>query len=138
MSQQQIEKLAMKFTHDRRIARLVSAIAMQESGGDPNAFGDNGLAWGLFQFHRERWHEISTDGYRDCKVEFQVAVMINMIQSRYLGPKVLAERMSIGSLSSEDLCIIAGQIHNRGHFVCMRHTDYTRSLYQWFLKGSCK
>ena len=37
--------------------RLLTAIAIVESGGDTQAVGDSGAAVGLFQFHRAAWFD---------------------------------------------------------------------------------
>lgn len=36
----------------------LAALALQESGGNPNAVGDGGRAVGLMQFHRPAWSDV--------------------------------------------------------------------------------
>ena len=36
---------------------LLLVFALVESSNNPQAIGDNGLAWGKFQFHKARWVE---------------------------------------------------------------------------------
>ena len=44
--------------HDIPPSVLV-AFAMVESTGRPTILGDHGKAWGLFQFHVDRWNEVA-------------------------------------------------------------------------------
>jgi len=42
-------------TGDPMLERTARAIAMVESGGDPQAVGDDGAAIGMYQIHRDYW-----------------------------------------------------------------------------------
>lgn len=57
-------------------AKCLVAMAMQESGLNPNAWGDHGAAHGLFQFHRGTWGDhADKDWTRDMPLpSFRVAI----------------------------------------------------------------
>lgn len=50
------------------MVRLLAAIKQVESGGNPNAVGDQGKALGAFQIWKSYWQDSKVNGcYEDCK-----------------------------------------------------------------------
>lgn len=70
-------------------SKLLHAIMMVESGGDPNAVGDNGKAIGPYQIHRVYWMDAvefdpSIGGkYSDCKNKAYAEKIVRAYWKRY-------------------------------------------------------
>lgn len=62
--------------------QLLYAFAKVESSFNFGAIGDRGKAYGAFQFHRDRWKEVSNKKYRSCTNKEQLDAMITAI-ARY-------------------------------------------------------
>ena len=114
-------------------ARVLDAFAMQESSRAARGIhvpGDDGKAWGVWQFHRARWQEcggaLSSWGKAGAKTQARVMLAAYRKYTR-------ASRW--GSLSVEQRVIVAGRYHNRGH--CKKserdkHYRYTRSVWKHY------
>lgn len=72
-----------------------AAIAMHESGENPFAIGDDGLAWGLFQMHPDFWRDHSPviDATRRGDIFLQFCAL-RSFWSRYSARSV-EERLAI-------------------------------------------
>ena len=70
-------------------SKLLHAIMMVESGGDPNVVGDNGKAIGPYQIHRVYWLDAvefdkSIGGkYADCKNKAYAEKVVRAYWKRY-------------------------------------------------------
>jgi hypothetical protein len=76
-----------------------SAATMRESKGDPNAIGDKGSSFGLFQLHNTRWDDLkhwAAANKKDWKdPDSQVAFALQELQNKY--PALSKQLMSANS-----------------------------------------
>lgn len=104
------------------------AVALVESGGDPNAVGDGGLAVGLHQFHAPAWK----DCYPDID-DFGYNARYNPLSSfraaiRYAGIGV-ARRSQVRTPNDMDLIRRrASNFHNSGNPKLLRKTTYSNRV----------
>lgn len=120
-------------------AQFLDAFAMQESSRAAKGIhvpGDDGRAWGIWQFHKARWEECGGDpdewGTADAKGQTRVMLAAFRKYTR-------ASRW--GRLTDEQRIIVAGRYHNRGHCKTSekdKHYRYTRSVWKHYQqeKGS--
>lgn len=113
-------------------ANLLIAIACQESGRrlHPPGSNDNGLAQGLFQFHKARWYEFSKADWRTSSAEEQVTAMVKVIKHvrKQRSPK-----------TAQELIIAVSRFHNIGSCKAAdmrRPTDYSRSVGSFYEKAT--
>ena len=90
--------------------KLILAIIMIESGGDPSAVGDNGKAYGVLQIHEAYCIDAGQYAKKDWKHEdafdSQIAIeMFRAYMARYATPERLGR-----DVTAEDIA----RIHNGG------------------------
>lgn len=90
--------------------KLILAIIMIESGGDPKAVGDNGLAFGILQIHQAYCIDASQYANKPWKHEdaFDHLTAIEMFKA-YMGRYATPERLG-RDVTAEDIA----RIHNGG------------------------
>ena len=97
------------------LAALLAAFGLVESSGNYNAIGDNGKAWGAYQFHEARWHELSTAPYRhamkseqDDAMRVEIARGLRIAAQRGIDPvSAVASLHHAGHVTIEDKAYIA-------------------------------
>ena len=97
------------------LAALLAAFALVESSGNYNAIGDNCKAWGAYQFHEARWHEVSTAPYRhatkaeqDDAMRVEIARGLRIATQRGIDPvSAVASLHHAGHVTLEDKAYIA-------------------------------
>ena len=111
--------LAQQPHHPAVTPQVVAAFAYVESSGRVHVKGDGGSAWGLFQFHRDRWWEIGgTDAeYGSASAERQVALMIRAL-NRYA---YAGDRRGIDPIRAMATAHNSGNVRNV-------ETSYTRKI----------
>lgn len=62
---EQLRQLARSTGWPNDVADVAAAIAMAESGGDPEAHGDRtlGHSWGLWQIHQRTWAKVHPEWF---------------------------------------------------------------------------
>lgn len=114
-------------------ARILDAFAMQEStraAKGIHVLGDNGNAWGIWQFHKARWKEHGGDPglWGKANAKHQTKIMLNAFRA-------YTRKSRWGSLTVEQKIIVAGRYHNRGHCKLSqknKHYWYTRSVWRHY------
>ncbi len=114
-------------------ARILDAFAMQESSRAAKGIhvpGDNGAAFGIWQFHRARWQECGggPDLWGDASAKSQARVMLAAFRK-------YTRTSRWGKLTVEQQVIVAGRYHNRGHCKTSerdKHYSYTRSVWRHY------
>lgn len=113
-------------------ARIIDAFAMQESSRAAkgiHAPGDNGEAWGIWQFHKARYKELGGRNYGKASANEQARVMLKAFRK-------YTRKSRWGKLSAEQQVIVAGRYHNMGHCKLSqrsKHYSYTRSVWKYYL-----
>lgn len=101
---------------------LMLAFAMQESSLNPNALGDKKdnkyLAYGLFQFHEDRWKECSKEPRINATIETQIKAFLKEYDNY---KKIKGIKHSITGFAN---------YHNLGHH-STKETKYTKSIKKW-------
>lgn len=120
-------------------ARILDAFAMQESSRAAkgiHVLGDDGKAWGPWQFQGDRWKECggSPKLYGKADVKYQAKIMLNALRK-------YTRKSKWGNLTVEQKIIIAGRCHNIGH--CKKsqknkHYSYTRSVLKHYTDARAK
>lgn len=95
--------------------KLARAIAQIESSNRPQVFGDNGLAWGLYQFHKARYLELGGKAYGKADSTEQTRIILKEI--------ALVDKRR-GNI---DLVRAIGTYHNIGSIKNLE-TDYVKKL----------
>jgi hypothetical protein len=107
------------------LTALIKAIAQVESGNNPKVKnGDNGKAWGLYQFHKARWYEFSREPWGKASPVEQTRTMKRALVY-YL------RKQSNGQKEKKERITWAANFHNKGHG-SFQETRYTRSVYQYY------
>ena len=73
---QELRELATRAGFSGADARIAAAIAMGESGGRPEAIGDNGTSFGLWQIHRPAWPDFADLDLLDPEVNAMAARIV--------------------------------------------------------------
>ena len=110
----------------KRNQKLLKIFEDKESSGNPQAIGDNGKAWGLFQFHKARWIECGgkLKDYRIVGRVEQERVMKNALKKYSNFPKGLTEKQKIYWIANW---------HNIGHG-SLKETKYASDFWRrWTL-----
>lgn len=133
MTSKAIILLVLSAGGDNTEARILDAFAMQESTRAAKGIhvpGDNGKAWGIWQFHKARWKECGGDpdlwGKAEAKV--QAKIMLNALRK-------YTRNSRWGNLTVEEKIIVAGRYHNRGHCKTSekdKHYWYTKSVWKHY------
>lgn len=127
--------LALTCGADNTEARLIDAIAMRESTRAIRGIhmsGDNGKAWGIYQFHKARWKELGGDPktYGKANATEQTKVMLKVIRRC----KANAAKAGV-KLTDEQLVIWVSRYHNIGNCgksKMNQHTEYSRYVWKIF------
>ena len=101
------------------IQALLLAFAMVESSNREQIFGDNGKAWGLYQFHETRWIEF---GGKESNWGKAPRKEQDQIMAGYL---IWAQKQA--KKRNVDFIQFAATYHNNGHFVS-KETGYVRKI----------
>ena len=95
---------------------VLAGFAYKESSYREQVFGDHGNAWGLFQFHCERWTELGghMDDYGNAPAELQIQIMVKELNQA-------ARRAQARQL---DFLTLACKRHNGGNFGAIIPASY--------------
>lgn len=104
-------------------ARILRAFSFVESSHRPQVIGDKGKAWGLYQFHLNRWLEYggAKESYGKADAKEQTRVMLNFLDYAY----------KVADKKNLDRIIVAATMHNNGHIV-NKETDYVKKIRRAF------
>lgn len=94
--------------HPELTPEIVVGFVLKESGGNPKARGDGGLAWGLGQFWLARWLECggTREEYRRAGARRQMEVLAEALNSYF---------WDADDHDMKDKVRWAGNWHNAGH-----------------------
>ena len=113
------DKILKETKHNKNIdTSLIIAFAKVESSFDANASGDGGKAYGLYQFHKDRWLECggTEKNWKNADVEIQTKIMITALNKYCKSNKKEVDYIRWMATS-----------HNIGHGID-KETDYVKKV----------
>lgn len=105
------------------------ALALHESGGDPNAIGDGGQAVGLMQFHMDAWIDALGKGWSITRGDPYWS-MVAAIRYAEIGiRRYLKEHTAQGITLRPDVLRRVAALHHNSGAVANRTTVYTDAVF---------